>query len=1813
MDNLTYYLEILKLEPENVPALKGLAEIYKTAEQWDKLVEVYEKLFSLAEEDDERIYYIFSVAEIYYYRLKDTNKATELYLDILELNPYEQNAIDRLKEIMKESNALSALSILLEGECIISKDEQKIADNRLNLINNYIQLKRYDEALSILSQTKPLQGNLIKQVYDALILNNITSLIIEYNEIFINALNSGEIKADLYRRIAKIYEENTNDLYEVAYNYEMALASNPKDKKELILKLIGIYNSFNEPILNLSLLLSLKELTPLEESIELNKDIALNYLKLGDKTSVVTFLKEALSLNPNDKSTLYTMLDVVTELGDVEQENNLIKKLIKLEDTNEKKLPLYKRAIPLLIEQKDYETAIEAINFIIEATGDHDYNKYLEQIYIQTNDYNNLINFYLERLQGKEDDPVSAGLWASIGDTYLTGFSHYEYAIDSYNRASSLDPQNENYLEKLTSLYLSTERWQDAEQAMLKLLPLLKDNSKKLSTQLSLGDLYLSHLNDYEKSIAIYKQVLYNNPDNQIALSALEVLYRQTGNFTELVNLLEQKLETASDKFEILMELGKIMFEKNIDIKKAQEYLWQALQLRPFEKRAVTALNTLYEQTGDFEGFEKLYLFIIDKANPQLDEKIDLLLKLGHIQYERLALQDKAVLTFERVLSLDPNNKESNLALANLYYNASMWEKAEPFFRFSITHNIVEQSGLSDFLFKYARILDKLGKQQDALQFYKNAFELNPNEKKYAIAYGYSAYSNHQYNSVITAFENLLKLYPDIENISDIYKKLTHAYEEMHNYKSASIYLLKLVNQEPENPEYVKWLERICEDGKDYALLVSVLKKEADLSKTDEQIIKLTLKRASIQKNQLNDLESAIKTLNDLLSSGRKHLDVYLELVSLYKEIDNKDALLSIIQETLKFELPKELKINLYLDLATIYTSDIPRSINIYKEILLLEPYNNIAFESLIKIYQTIKDYSAIAELYQQRLANIQNHQERITLLKELATIRSEYLNDANGAISIYWELIDYSPTDIQIYNVLESLLIRQNEYLKLSELYRSAAKNIDKREIKFSYFKKLAELLSDKLNDEKGAILAYEAALSINKTDSDIIIKTARLAAHQHMDDKAVDLYKEAIKLNNLSEELKAELNFEYGNILKNKGLDNEAFQGYKNAYNLKPSSIDYRLAYGESAYSVGLYKDSYDILKNIVYAHEQELQPEQLLLLYKILSDTSKRLGNIQQAVEYMLRAVDINDKDIENLVTLDELTATLGNYELEIEVLTKLSRLLNNPTDRAQVLIKIAKLKHDKTYDLNGAIPVLREAMAIMPNNIQIYNELVQIYREQSNTDSEIEILLKLMKLEKDTNNLTSIALRLGQIYVEFKNDLDTAKKYFLEALKIQPSSINALMGLGNIFELQGNLIGKAELYQKFIKVLLSKDPKSVIPLIRELGRLYATKLNNPELAIEQYQTLTNIEPSDVNAHFMLAELLSKNKTTISDAIREYGMVIKSSPQNTVAIRSLSKFYEQKKDYDRVFLYLSTLKLLGEEKDLERIFVEANKSKQPQQPKLPLTEELFVSHIMHIKTRGPLKEIVNLSSDLFETIYKPDLKLYGIGKQDRISPKSTTWQEYSNLIQILDIKDIDIFHTNKGNFKIAIENTYPPSLIINTSSLSNLSLKEKSFIITEYLTYIKYGFYVPVKIDKEKFRLFIDSLKKVVNPQASISDDKDPELLKLTNILNDKIGKKQRTSFEELIKKYGMMPESYLDDWFKGIEMTAVRTASFMIGDIESIFSALVKWHIGDPSLLSNKERRKDIFNTSELMQDMLQFYLSDGHFLLRNKLGMSILSV
>jgi len=148
---------------------------------------------------------------------------------------------------------------------------------------------------------------------------------------------------------------------------------------------------------------------------------------------------------------------------------------------------------------------------------------------------------------------------------------------------------------------------------------------------------------------------------------------------------------------------------------------------------------------------------------------------------------------------------------------------------------------------------------------------------------------------------------------------------------------------------------------------------------------------------------------------------------------------------------------------------------------------------------------------------------------------------------------------------------------------------------------------------------------------------------------------------------------------------------------------------------------------------------------------------------------------------------------------------------------------ELQRDR--DLPGTIANLRKALALDPNLPGIHFELAEALHASDDQHLRAEAEAQY-KLAVETNPRDpKAASRLGDIEVE-KGDLAAASTYYRQALKLQPNSEDAAIGLANVLFEQGKPTEALPLLQGVEK----DDPANSLAHYR-LSAVYR-KLNQPE---------------------------------------------------------------------------------------------------------------------------------------------------------------------------------------------------------------------------------------------------------------------------------------------------------------------------------------------------------------------------------------------
>ncbi len=121
-DAIAAYRRINEIDESDVPALDALIRLYITHERWNELLGVYDKKSDLVHDPDEKKKIFFDMATVYEGQLNDPVSAIAAYNKVLELDPADVTAIERLDHLYQAQGNWTELLGVLEREADLAGD-----------------------------------------------------------------------------------------------------------------------------------------------------------------------------------------------------------------------------------------------------------------------------------------------------------------------------------------------------------------------------------------------------------------------------------------------------------------------------------------------------------------------------------------------------------------------------------------------------------------------------------------------------------------------------------------------------------------------------------------------------------------------------------------------------------------------------------------------------------------------------------------------------------------------------------------------------------------------------------------------------------------------------------------------------------------------------------------------------------------------------------------------------------------------------------------------------------------------------------------------------------------------------------------------------------------------------------------------------------------------------------------------------------------------------------------------------------------------------------------------------------------------------------------------------------------------------------------------------------------------------------------------------------------------------------------------------------------------------------------------------------
>jgi golgin subfamily B member 1 len=186
--------------------------------------------------------------------------------------------------------------------------------------------------------------------------------------------------------------------------------------------------------------------------------------------------------------------------------------------------------------------------------------KSLAPIYRKSERWEPYVKVLIDTLEDRLDLGEKVDVYRDISNVKQTYLGDLNGAFDSLKSAYILDPdlvEVELELDELSSQVERDAEWLEALEHALNEVP-----NREIDLRIKIAEIAEHRLQDFERAITSYQEILYQEPEHLQSMDALEELLKRTSAFANLAELYNRKIDVmseAEDRAEVYARLASLL------------------------------------------------------------------------------------------------------------------------------------------------------------------------------------------------------------------------------------------------------------------------------------------------------------------------------------------------------------------------------------------------------------------------------------------------------------------------------------------------------------------------------------------------------------------------------------------------------------------------------------------------------------------------------------------------------------------------------------------------------------------------------------------------------------------------------------------------------------------------------------------------------------------------------------------------------------------------------------------------------------------------------------------------------------------------------------------------------------------------------------------------------------------------------------------------------------------------------------------------------------------------------------------------------
>jgi len=1835
---ISQYREILAAAPEYAPAVSALEEmfasgvrplevgevlepLYRMQGNWDQLLNVQEVQVEYQNDPVERVVMMHRLAEIAEDKAADHSRAFRWMQKALLEDPSHDHSLGEAERLSAIVDGWSDLATTYANGIQHTSDVLNKAELGRRLA------KVYEEQLDDLERAEETYRFVLG--------------VDDHDENALAALDRIYAEHGAHRALSQVLRKridcsnNSSDLIDLHFRLGTVLDQKlgmTEDAIEVFTKLLDEYDSEHAPAIQSlqRIYANLERWPELFAAFEKELSIALgdsqqadvfarmarlSSNRLRDQEKAIGLWQRVLDLRGEDAEALNALGDIYAGQGNWRDLVDVLEREAAVVENDSFRIQVYSDLARVWYEKLERErNAIENWERVLDIDPGNTYALFsiaeIQRAGGQSRERADTLHRIIDVGAATLEDADLITVYMQLGHVYANELRQPQDAAEAYRNVLNIDPAYFEALDSLELIFREENDWEEVIGVMEQRALALFEPEDKVRQLIAVTEMWENEVGDKDGAAGAFGRILAVNPMHQYAFSELQALHREAERWDELIDLYVTRIEATEDRderIELLRAAARVYEERLGDGEQAYHTLYIAWTEDFANKNTAVDLERV---TAANDKWNEL----LTSANQVLQEgqepdtQIAICLCCAKWYGQDLGHPEYAIPYYEQIRALDPSNAKAWWQLGDLYETTHQWDKLA-----QALAKLVELTDDDDVkATTYVRMGDladdRFAMRQEAEDYYRRALHLQEKHVGALKALERIYREEGRSHKLLNILERKAEAVEDVDSIVSALLQVAEAYEEQFNDSKAAIENYeKAAELSPSDLKALRGLERLYSQEGRYQDLVGILEREYEVVATERERIDILMRLAQMWEQEFRKPDNAAGRLEQVLDIDPLHDDALCHLEQLYRTMQRWDDLVRTYDRHASATADSEERVRIFRELGEVYATykgDVEQAIDSYLNALNLNDQDVFSLQALAKLYERKGDHSAALDILGQLAACVDDAAEQVLLKHRMGCILDQELGDRVSALEQFQAAVDIDPTHLPSLGAMRNIYVDSGDWVAAAKMIALEVEHTEKDRKRAALLVELGRVRAERLDDEAGAVQAFEAASQADPDNEDALLPLVDSYLGNDRFEDAFPLLEVLVQRSEKrDQDEQHRLALMLGETATKLGRATDAVAAYEKAYELDNDDSDALKGLAGSYFRAEQWDDAFKYHQVLLVQHRDALGRDEITEVFYRLGVVKREQGEDKKARNMFDKALEEDTHFVPALEAMVELQIAESDWSSVVEYKKRILDVTDEPAARAKLLVEMGDLWHERLSDPDQAAEAFTEALDLDPDDHRVLHKLLVTYQAAERWSEAIDIIERVAGLEERDDAKAKYTYTIGVILRDKLEDEDAALERFNEALDLDASQLKPFEAVNKLLNTRKDWKALERAYRKMLHRIINQGNTDLEHnLWHTLGIIYRDRQRNFDAAAEAFKMAASLKPDDATEHQILAELYATMPDKTNEAIAEHQWLLQNDPNRLDSYRALYKLYFDARAYDKAWCIARTLSYFQKADEEQQKFFQQYKQDREIQPTTRLSNENWVKDLMHESQDIYISKIMEVIAPAVRAslaVTDKKLNLHKRKPEDLANPSLALARQFKLAQDVLNVSiPVRLYIQKELSGALRDEaRSNPPAIITGYTLLSGYRPIDLAFVCGRHLTYYRGEHFIRTMYQSHtELRTLLLAAMRLVGMGGG-----DASVESTAKQLAKHMDQAHLDVLKQVVRKFvDSGGQADIKRWMQATEITSLRAGLLLCDDVETAVKMTQQIASESTADLAPRDKVKEI----------VLYSISESYFRLREQLGIQI---